>query len=278
MSKQKDIDIIITDIDQIVKSDYQTRPFLNGAQRRNYRQQTTAPPDWVRGTFTPIAPPEEREPQIMTAADFIRGLRIYFDDVCESMGRPMREMTAVNGSHIQSRFYIHANNRVRLYNIVRCILGDTSGDYDTRKGIYLMGDNGTGKSFLMEHLFKAITSLSYYYDNLRPISQNTYNALYERTRKANDLTIISDLTGSFYIDDYVYQRRYDAKIYGNTDRISDLIITRCYDLYKQGHRTYLTSNYGPKYLYENGMIEKGSYDRCMEMYNLVNWEGESMRK
>jgi hypothetical protein len=250
-----------------ITEEYKSRRFLNGDTRQNYRNQDPYP-NHKLGTYTPHTP-EDSEPVNITYEDFLNLFRQNFMRYAKKKNWPI---TTSNG--IESRIYTHPDNVPVIYDIILQIVSTDKPS----KGIYLVGDHGSGKTEFMNVLKGTILPLSHHYDNLSYIFAHSYDRLYDGIRTSGDIGLIQNLKNSIYIDDFLYQNRSTAKIYGNVDSVADLIITRAYELHKSGHNIYMTSNYGPKYMVESGYIHKGSADRLHEMMNIINWSGDSLRQ
>jgi DNA replication protein DnaC len=168
------------------------------------------------------------------------------------------------------RWQLNPQNKEVLYNMVKTLI-------QGKKGIYLLGDHGSGKTEMMNAIITVNNQIQHHYDNLKHIYRHHYDVIYDDIRITGHAKIIQNMVKNIYIDDFLYQNRAAAKVFGNNDNVADLVITRCYELHKAGHRIYMTSNYGIKYMTENNYIHKGSADRIREMVEVYRWEGESMR-
>lgn len=253
-----------TGISDIIPAAYMSRPFLTGAITGRHNPRTIDQyPDHIPGTYTP-ATPDTTPPPVCTFEMMAEALRIAFRKTAKQQG-----WTSV---------YIHPDNKDTIYDMLRLITGDPDTTLNRRKGIYLTGNHGSGKTEIMQHIITCMTAASHRYKNIRRPQIHMYDHLYDAIRNTgNTDSLYKNVIRNVYIDDFLYQQRSVAKVYGNTDSVPDLIITRCYELYKYGYRLYMTSNYGPKYMHDNGYIHSGSYDRLREMCNIVEWKGESLR-
>ncbi len=252
-------------IDNIIPKEYKNRRFLNGETRQNYRN-IDPHPDHVLGTYTPYVP-EEKPRQVIDYDTMLQLFRKIYIDYATFKDWPIRDCQGK-----KTRIYIHPDNNQKIYDIIKCIVSETN------KGILLVGDHGTGKSEFMKVLTETINLCASKYDNITRIYTHSYDRIYDAIRSTGDIGHIQNLKRSIYIDDLCYQSRSMAKVWGNNDSVADLVITRCYELYKAGHRILMTSNYGPSHMVENGYIHPGSADRLHEMMTKVIWSGDSLRK
>lgn len=252
-----------TGIADIIPASYMNRPFLTGTTTRYNPRTADLYPDHIPGTYTASAP-ETKPAQICTFDMLAEALRIAFRKTAKEQGWPS--------------VYIHPDNVSTLYDILHCIVGDTGYTLTPRKGIYLTGNHGSGKTEVMKHIMMCMIAASHKCSNIRKPHLHSYDVLFDVIRqKANNDHLYSNVRYTVYIDDFLYQKRAVAKVYGNTDSVPDLIITRCYELFKHGHKIYMSSNYGPQYMMDNGYIHPGSYDRLREMCNIIQWQGDSLR-
>ena len=251
-------------INDIIPPEYKSRRFLNGDTRKNYRN-IDPHPEHVLGTYTPHVP-QHKEPKIITYDDFLKLFRKTYMNYAIFQNWPVRTCQGKT-----TRIYIHEDNNQKIYDIIQSIVDQQP------KGVYLVGDHGSGKSEFMRVLTETI-NMTARFDNIHRIYTHSYDRIYDAIRATGDIGHIQNLKNSIYLDDLCYQSRSMAKIWGNNDSVADLIITRAYELYKAGHRIMMTSNYGPEFMMKEGYIHKGSADRIYEMMSVVVWSGASLRR
>ena len=253
-----------TGISDIIPAAYMSRPFLTGAiTGRNNPRTIDQYPDHIPGTYT-AAIQDTTPPHVCTFEMMAEALRIAFRKTAKQQG-----WTSV---------YIHPDNKDTIYDMLRLITGDADTTLTHRKGIYLTGNHGSGKTEIMQHIITCMTRASHRHKNISKPYSHSYDQLYDTLRNTGNTDhLYKNLIRTVYIDDFLYQKRALAKVYGNTDSVPDLIITRCYELFKHGHKIYMSSNYGPQYMMDNGYIHPGSYDRLREMCNIIQWKGDSLR-
>ena len=254
----------VSNIAAIIPAAYMSRPFLTGTTTvRHNPRSVDQYPDHVPGTYTAAIQDTTPVP-VCTFEMLAEALRIAFRKTAKEQG--------------WKSVYIHKENKETLYDMLRLIVGDPETTLTTRKGIYLTGNHGSGKTEVMNHIMRCMTVASHKCSNISKPYTHSYDQLYDTLRNTGSTDhLYKNVIRNVYIDDFLYQQRAVAKVYGNTDSVPDLIITRCYELYKYGYKIYMSSNYGPRYMLDNGYIHPGSYDRLREMCNIVTWEGESLR-
>jgi len=182
-------------------------------------------------------------------------------------------------------FKVDQQNIETLRAIFAYFHGNT-GTFDVKKGIYLYGEFGSGKT----SLFGLISN---YLANVFPFSANGFgnasleqvanefkNGTDERGNKKNSIEgyVFSKYTGKPYeICFHEVGKTVNEKFYGtDIDGIINSMFMRRYEVFQaQGTRTHCTSNFHPKNLvnFDNAVL-----DRFSEMFNFVKWNGASFRK
>ena len=173
-------------------------------------------------------------------------------------------------------FAIDEHNKA-VYSSVFDYFFGIEGDLDLKKGLWIEGDIGTGKSTMMR-LFSELLK-----------KQFKGFKIYDCTRVSNDYAINCDL------DRYTYnQSGYNGEPvnmcfdelgketipsihFGQKLNVMQHILHVRYTLWQgYGVKTFVTTNDGIKDI-EN---KYGSYikDRCIEMFNFVSMTGKSRRK
>lgn len=242
-------------IDDILSKINKDAPFLKGAtSKRNYRSVDRFP-DHQLGTITPYTPPAPK----VCSYDNLK-LRVW------------QAMTA-RAKKYNRALHFDTRNKAAMETILKTMLDPTE-----RKGIFLVGSWGTGKSFVIESILQAILYLSYQYDNIKPISMHRYESIMQGVlQEKSDLYIQNQLRGSVFIDDIGYQEQYTVKVWGNTHNVIDLITTRLYTLYDHHNRIIATGNYSIDIMLENGMCNHGSASRMREIFKEIIWYGPDLR-
>lgn len=251
-----------------IPSEYVHRAFLNGHTRKNYRHIDPCP-GHVLGNYTPYVPePVERTP--VTFELLLELFREYWLQSCKRRRFPNRTYFA-NGKSYTSRLIIAPENISKIHEVIKYWSNDPTGKLDPKKGLWIFGTYGCGKTEFMNTLISFVNS----YDG--GIKTVNYDTIFDDVRNAKDVTPVHrHINHLCYIDDIAYQNRHAVKLYGNNDNVIDLIITRCYEFVNRG-RYFVTSNYTPGELLELQMIHPGTYDRIRQLFNVIEWKGESLR-
>lgn len=175
-------------------------------------------------------------------------------------------------------------NKNTLDNICKYLAGE-EGAFDLQKGLYFYGRIGSGKTDLCLVITQMINVLSRTYSNVPKYKILAYDALYNNIRESGNInSLTQNFSGNVYLDDLLYQDRNKCHVYGNEDYVADLVITQLYRLHKLNYRHILTSNYpfevksDPEAKSLKKVLHPTSFDRMKEMFNLVLWDGESLRK
>ncbi len=119
-------------------------------------------------------------------------------------------------------------------------------DKSNKKGFYVWGDVGRGKTLVMKSFFDTlkVSKISFHYIDFM---QNVHNELTKLTNKKNPLDLIAETLSRKYkiifIDEFQVEDITDAMIIGNL--LNHLI--------KLNVNLYLTSNAHPDDLYKNGL-------------------------
>jgi DNA replication protein DnaC len=174
-------------------------------------------------------------------------------------------------------FKVDDSNRALLLNLTKYFANDSSGEFDLKKGLFLSGDVGLGKTFLMsifqgfakatQRKFFKIVSCDQVYDNLS-ISINKGNDPLRNIFK-------------YYRDDYCFddlgQEPIALKSWGNEIPVMEKILTERYKRFVNGNcLTHVTSN-----LQAEGVLKRYGvrvFDRCKEMFEFIHVAGISKRK
>lgn len=177
-------------------------------------------------------------------------------------------------------FMYDANNIGVIKNLFLYFTGQ-AGSYDLRKGIWLMGGNGTGK-----------TSLLYIFSEFGKRRSDGFK-IYDCGKVANDFAANGGL------DLYTYNRNgysrqavnmaFDelgretipANHFGQKLNVMQHILHIRYNLWRmEGVQTYITTNCDSDEvhdLYDN-KNDRFISDRIREMYNIIHLGGESRRR
>lgn len=155
------------------------------------------------------------------------------------------------------------------------------GDLDPRKGLWIWGDIGTGKSTMMQ-------IINYFAAQVRPEEKIGYNlhpisfCIY--IRKATELCDEYQRAGVDGIYRYFFTERLciddvgaENRLTGHYGTLSNVIgelISRRYDR-RDRLQTFVTANISPDQIAE--IYGERIYDRCGELFNFVRFSGYSFR-
>jgi hypothetical protein len=215
-------------------------------------------PDHELGNYQ-VYTPEAAKPDI-TSVEFLEYLRKAF-------------LVYKKNQNIQE-LYFHPENVKTITRIAEYITNADTNTINPNKGLYIFGTFGNGKTDFTLILTQTINVLAPKYRNLSKYHIMSYNAIYEGIRDTGSIDKANDIKRAVYLDDFLYQDRNTARVYGNTDNVADIVTSRLYDLHKAGHRHIMTSNVPPDKI----PLHPGSIDRINEMFNFIFWEGKSLRK
>jgi len=165
---------------------------------------------------------------------------------------------------------------------------------NTKKGLCLYGDFGTGKTTIMKIFDDALREVDHYveqkYEYIKQrkkyfITVSTNKILSDFLREGQDS--IDNLTwrvtaDRFYneiqnlcIDDLADVK--PVKYYGNEINLFDSLILDRYEIFKErGKITHITTNLTPKEIFES--VNFRVSDRMKEMFNFVQINGKSLRQ
>jgi hypothetical protein len=164
--------------------------------------------------------------------------------------------------------------------LIHYFIKDPASVYPLSKGIYLWGDTGSGKTFLMETMQSLVQILG-----LRTQYFDIYNVLLFNEQVLNEGKFNSEqyLKRSAVFDDFGQEEPY-LRVFNNDIRPMHHIINRAYDNYKRnGQLIHFTSMLPPNLLHEtteNSLphIDRRTYERICDMTTCVKLTGKSKRK
>lgn len=171
-------------------------------------------------------------------------------------------------------FEVTENLKPNFVRILKYFMGDENSGYDLRKGLYIFGDYGVGKSYLMYAIQKWLAWIAPHSGNGFQIA-STEEILQEVAHGKDGLDKFTFYEGKarhLLINEFM--KPVEDKIYGTSAQniLDHLIMTR-YDIF-QKHRkvTHVTSNYSPV------SADEAIADRLPEMFNFIEIKGRSLRK
>ena len=182
-------------------------------------------------------------------------------------------------------FKISNDNLETMASIFAYFHGN-SGTLDLNKGIYLFGEFGCGKTSLFVVFSRYLATTFPFSANgfgnasIEEVGDYYKTGTDERGNKKNSVEkyVYSELTGKpREVCFHEIGKQVDEKYYGTSmNQVINSLMMRRYEIYqKYGTRTHITSNFHPSKLTS---FDDATIDRFKEMFNFVEWKGESLRK
>jgi len=182
-------------------------------------------------------------------------------------------------------FKIIEDNKTTLNDLFLYFHGNI-GTFDLKKGIYLHGEFGCGKTSIMMLFSKYLANEFPFSKNgfgntsIEEVAEYYKNGRDEKGNKENSIEkyVISEITGNPYsICLHEIGKEINEKYYGtDINQVINSLMMRRYEVFqKYGTRTHCTSNFHPSNLkcFDNAVL-----DRLKEQFNFVEWKGGSFRK
>jgi len=180
------------------------------------------------------------------------------------------------------KYVIDGRNEYVLYTIMRYFLQDPEfNEYgkvknaaSVDKGLLIYGPYGVGKSLLFEILHKVgrelITKRGCNDIWFNCISAGSFVEQYMNAAREtiNTFSIKNYNTGNLYIDDLGFEE----KAFNKTELLGELLFERN----RKKVKTFVTTNLKPSEIAERYGERIG--DRLPEMFNIIQWNGESFRE
>lgn len=260
----------LPDIDAIISPDYKTRPFLNGtgSRRRSYSplDKHSPTPDG-RGKW--LATDEPEMITEVTRSGFRTALWV---EMLIRVGHTYDDIARIQAGVTEPRYVVHALNRNNIGQIIDIVM-----DTKQKKGAYICGNTGRGKTFIMDCITAVIDKyVSIGVSNVRPIHKVSHYDIYLAIEKSQSLAVIDkEISGhkDIYLDDYSYKGDPYVHIYGKQHNLNEIIIERCHYLYERGRRIWMTSNFSLDDISRSGCYP-ASMSRLRGMVSEKLWHGE----
>lgn len=136
-------------------------------------------------------------------------------------------------------------NRAIMQEVTKYFIGDPACAYSLNACLFLYGDTGTGKSFLLKEVMYLLTQIvpiecmKFYRVSAKLLVQDCADA---KSLKPLDFY---KTCGNLLIDDLGEEKAYVAN-YANTENPMDILLTARYEAFiRHGHKTHFTSNKQP---------------------------------
>jgi len=174
-----------------------------------------------------------------------------------------------------TKYEIEPINQPVYQNLLKYFLCDPSSEYDLKKGIYLFGDVGRGKSFLMKAIQMVMRVIKF---EARQFTRESCRDIVFRVGETKEINVLRTFfDGPYCFDDFGYEDK-TAKVWGQDHSIMEEILVQRYDkMVNYGLMTHITSNLPPekvKDVYGSARLSSRFY----EMFNFMHLEGIDKRK
>lgn len=153
--------------------------------------------------------------------------------------------------------------------------------FNETRGVFLFGNNSSGKSFMMDRFCRVINKasvlnyVSKYGRFKEPVKINKmlairYTHIFDSVQSDGKLDCIRikenelmENDADIYIDDLGYNRNYFVNAYGTKVNLVEKMIELCYSVFKRGNKVFINSNLDFDFILKN--FGKGVHDRLSEM-------------
>lgn len=147
---------------------------------------------------------------------------------------------------------------------------------DITKGLLIYGPHGVGKSFLMESLHRLMKYFAikknkaymYFSSRTAPWLVEEYMKAAKPDKGQSTFVLEHYYKGQLYIDDLGLE----DLAFNKKELLSDVLFHR----HRNEAKTYITTNLTPSQIAERYGSHIG--DRLPEMFNIIKWDGDSLRK
>lgn len=163
-----------------------------------------------------------------------------------------------------------------LNNLFLYFIGSSDSSYDLRKGLWLEGAIGTGKTTIM-NVFR-----EFLIERRKGFKMSTAGEIASIYSATGDLdTFTLNITGysekpiELCIDE-LGRELIPANYFGNKLNVMQYILQQRYGMWQSiGLKTHVTTNLDPKDI--KSKYEDFIFDRCRQMYNVISLTGKSKR-
>lgn len=181
----------------------------------------------------------------------------------------------LNYLHPKGKVIVEEENKQVYANLVKYFICDPSCEIDLRKGIYLWGDVGRGKSFLLRAMKIFVETIRF---DFRKFEIESCRDIAFKISEDKSVGHMRDyFTGKYSFDDFGYEDT-QVKLWGNELNVMEEIMVNRYDAYvRHGLITHVTTNLPPAQIknhYNSGRLDS----RIEEMFSLIQLEGVDKRK
>jgi DNA replication protein DnaC len=236
---------------------------ISPAYQKRLKGEDLSPVDRIfKRAFTNVKRPQKKIKPILSITD-AKKLAWY---ICQE-----------KAAALNFEFVVDETNRALLSNLTKYFANDDTGEYDLRKGLFLSGDVGLGKTFLMSIFQDFAKSTEKKMFKVFPCIEVFDNVSIAKSKDNDPLrNIFKYYKGNICFDD-LGQEPTSLKSYGNEVFVMEKILTERYKKFINGHCiTHITSNLTASELKERYGIRV--FDRCKEMFEFIHFSGVSKRK
>lgn len=168
---------------------------------------------------------------------------------------------------------IDESNKEIIPNLIKYFLG-IEGAYDLKKGIYIFGNVGRGKTLLTRAMLALVNAANFECRKFQNVSVK--KLMFEVSETSSIQPLKKYLSKPYCFDDFGFEDS-SFKLYGNDMPIMEYVISMRYDKFiRSGLTTHITTNVPPDKL-EKIYGDRIS-SRCLEMFNYVYLGGQDKRK
>ncbi len=199
-------------------------------------------------------------------------------------------------SKYEKNFVFNQNNKIIYKILLKYFTGDKSFELmnfpvmiqkgSLKKGIFLAGNVGSGKSLIIKNIFKDYTQNRLYLNSYNIFDYRDIKLEYEQygaaalekfTNKiSNSGGIRRNQTQVILIDDFLATGA-EVVYYGNKINLADELVQIRYEVYKRsGRLTHFTTNIFPAQMQE--FLDERSLSRLSEMCNAIVFKDKDWRK
>jgi len=147
---------------------------------------------------------------------------------------------------------------------------------DLNKGLWIFGEIGSGKSIAI-HVFQAFCWHTPHIGNKNFPIYRWKNVEEEYAR--NKAYVFSENSMRDICFDEVLKASGIVNDYGVKKNIFEQVIDDRYELLvNEGIKTHIVTNIPPVYIKQHKILDERIIDRCEQMFNMIYWEGNTLRK
>lgn len=182
--------------------------------------------------------------------------------------------------YLEPNFIVNEYNKEVIGRLLDYFVGAENSFYDLNKGIAIFGGVGTGKSLIFK-VFKTYTKdvikiNSFICHNAKDIIDTINTKGVESYKEINYFNCVTSKPTTIYVDD-IASKNETVKNYGTEINVIEALLSERYNIYARYQKlTHITSNKYPAELTE--IYDVRIVDRMVEMFNIVELNGESHRK